>query len=46
MPQLNSEFLFTIRVTVDLLHDVGETPFPKAPFRRGPTHRQSHFAFL
>ena len=27
MPELNSEFLFTIRVTVDLLHDVGETPF-------------------
>lgn len=27
MLELNSEFLFTIRVTVDLLHDVGETPF-------------------
>ena len=27
MPELNSRFLFTIRVTVDLLHDVGETPF-------------------
>ena len=27
MPELKSKFLFTIRVTVDLLHDVGETPF-------------------
>ena len=27
MPELNPEFLFTIRVTVDLLHNVGETPF-------------------
>ena len=27
MPELKSEFLFTIRVTVDRLHDVGETPF-------------------
>ena len=27
MPELNSRFLFTIRFTVDLLHDVGKTPF-------------------
>jgi hypothetical protein len=27
MPELKSEFLFTIRVTVDHLHDVGDTPF-------------------
>ncbi|PPR59272.1 MAG: hypothetical protein CFH10_01904 [Alphaproteobacteria bacterium MarineAlpha4_Bin2] len=27
MSELKSEFLFTIRVTVDHLHDVGETPF-------------------
>ena len=27
MPTLNSEYLFTIRVTVDVLHDVGKTPF-------------------
>ena len=27
MPELRSEYLFTIRVTVDLLHDVGTTPF-------------------
>lgn len=27
MPELHSEYLFTIRVTVDLLHDVGTTPF-------------------
>ena len=29
MPELKSEFLFTIRVTVDRLHDVGETLFDK-----------------
>jgi len=27
MPELKSEFLFTITVTVTQLHDVGETPF-------------------
>tara|TARA_E500000331_G_scaffold205648_1_gene197242 strand:+ start:325 stop:492 length:168 start_codon:yes stop_codon:yes gene_type:complete len=27
MPELKTEFLFTIRVTVDHLHDVGQTPF-------------------
>tara|TARA_Y100001934_G_scaffold116418_1_gene142534 strand:- start:66751 stop:67206 length:456 start_codon:yes stop_codon:yes gene_type:complete len=27
MPALNSEYLFTIRVTVDVLHEVGKTPF-------------------
>jgi hypothetical protein len=27
MFELKSEFLFTIRITVDHLHDVGETPF-------------------
>ena len=27
MPALNSEYLFAIRVTVDVLHEVGKTPF-------------------
>ena len=27
MPELQSEFLFTIRVGVSKLHDVGNTPF-------------------
>jgi hypothetical protein len=27
MPELKSEFIFTIRVAVDRLHDIGETPF-------------------
>ena len=27
MPALNSEYLFTIRVTVDVLHEVGKTSF-------------------
>jgi hypothetical protein len=32
MPQLNSDILFTIRVRVDTLHDVGETPIGTAHF--------------
>lgn len=27
MPELKSEYLFTVTVSVDRLHDVGETPF-------------------
>ncbi len=27
MPELKSEFLFTIRVGVSRLHDIGNTPF-------------------
>lgn len=27
MPELRSEFLFTVRIGVDRLHDVGQTPF-------------------